>query len=52
MKFEGKPEEDKIRSAATPGDAFRLGRGLPDRRTDWEEVKEDYMLEALRAKFS
>ena len=52
MKFEGKEEEEKIRNAATPGDAFRLGRSLPDRRTDWEEVKEDYMLEGLRAKFT
>ena len=52
MKFEGKPEEEKIRTAVRPGDAFRLGRSLPGRREDWEEVKEDYMLEALRAKFT
>lgn len=40
-----------ILNAATPGEAKRLGRKSYLRK-DWEEVKEDVMLFALREKFS
>ncbi|ACK66134.1 conserved hypothetical protein [Rippkaea orientalis PCC 8801] len=56
MKFLGKEYQDyreKIRQALSPGNAKKLGqtRELP-LRTDWEQVKEDIMLIALRKKFS
>lgn len=40
-----------IAAAATPGQSKRLGRTI-DLRADWEEVKTDVMLEALRKKFA
>ena len=44
-------EREKIAAAATPGQAKRLGRNviLCD---NWEEIKEDVMLNALRLKFA
>ncbi len=44
---------EKIRTAKTPKEAKALGRtrGIPI-RPDWEEVKEDIMLTALRKKFA
>lgn len=52
QKFAGTEREDRIRQAPTPADAARLGRGrnIP-LRADWEQVKVEVMLEALRAKF-
>lgn len=52
QKFIGTEHEEVVRRAATPGEAARLGRDrtLPIRQ-DWEKVKIDVMLEALRAKF-
>ena len=41
----------RIAHAPTPGDAKRLGRHIQLRR-DWEEVKEDVMLNGLRKKFA
>lgn len=40
-----------IRSAATPGQAKRLGRGL-DLRLDWEMVKDQVMATILEDKFT
>lgn len=41
----------KIAAALTPGQAKRLGRNVK-LRSDWEEVKDQVMLEALRKKFA
>ena len=41
-----------MRQTKAPGDAARLGRRLPGLRADWEAVKDDVMLRALRAKFT
>jgi ribA/ribD-fused uncharacterized protein len=53
MKFAGKGYAEEIRRARTPGRAARLGRtrgkGL---RREWESVKVEVMLTALRAKFT
>ncbi len=53
QKFAGTEYEEKVRLAATPGAAARLGRSrkLPLRK-DWNKVKEKIMMAALRAKFS
>jgi ribA/ribD-fused uncharacterized protein len=44
-------EYKAIAAADTPGQAKRLGRKVM-LRPDWEEVKDQVMLEALRKKFS
>jgi ribA/ribD-fused uncharacterized protein len=51
-KFAGRPDEEEIRQAKTPAEAAGMGRqrSRPLRR-DWESVKEEVMLTALRAKF-
>jgi ribA/ribD-fused uncharacterized protein len=53
QKFAGTRHEEEIRLAPTPNKAAELGR---DRkrplRADWETIKENIMLEALRAKFT
>lgn len=51
QKFAGSPEEEHIRSVTSADEAARLGRRLPGLRPDWEAVKDDVMLKALRAKF-
>lgn len=52
MKFVGTDYAEKIRLAAGPMTAARLGRSRKHKlRIDWELVKEDIMLKALRAKF-
>jgi ribA/ribD-fused uncharacterized protein len=53
QKFAGTEHEEAVRLCKTPREAANLGRSrkLPLRR-DWEAVKEDVMLEALRAKFT
>lgn len=43
-------ERKGIAAAATPGRAKRLGRNVT-LREDWEEVKDDVMLQGLRLKF-
>ncbi len=52
QKFVGTPHQKIVHQAKTPGDAARLGR---DRkrplRADWEEVKDDIMRIAVKAKF-
>ncbi len=42
---------DRIRTAASPGQAKRLGRRA-DLRLDWEQVKDDVMHSVLLAKFA
>jgi ribA/ribD-fused uncharacterized protein len=53
QKFAGEPDEEEIRKSARPSEAAAMGRDRkrPLRR-DWEAVKEQVMLEALRAKFT
>jgi N-glycosidase YbiA len=53
QKFPAQPAyQDKIRQARSPKDAKALGRSrkVPV-RPDWEEVKDEVMRRALRAKF-
>lgn len=53
QKFVGTEHVEVVRRASTPKEAARLGR---DRarplRGDWEQVKDDVMRRALRAKFA
>lgn len=53
QKFAGTAHAETIRRARSPKMAARKGRS-PERplRPDWEAVKDDVMLEALRAKFT
>lgn len=45
--------QERIRLATSPASAKKLGRTrTPFFRSDWEDVKEDVMLEGLRAKFT
>ena len=52
QKFAGTPHEEAVRLVNSPSAAAKMGR---DRsrplRPDWEAVKDDIMLEAVRAKF-
>jgi N-glycosidase YbiA len=52
QKFVGKPEEQYIIALPTPADTAKEGkrRDFP-LRSDWEEVKEEVMLQGLIAKF-
>jgi ribA/ribD-fused uncharacterized protein len=53
QKFPGTEYEEKIRLTQSPMIAARLGRNRSwPLRADWEQVKEDVMREALRAKFT
>jgi ribA/ribD-fused uncharacterized protein len=47
----GRETHDRIADTPTPRDAKRAGRGAP-LRADWELVKEQVMVAALRAKFT
>lgn len=53
MKFAGEDIQEAIRLLKTPREAADAGRrrDLP-LRTDWEEVKDDIMREAIKAKFT
>ncbi len=53
QKVAGTDWEEKIRLCATPQEAFDMTR-LPEfpERTDWVEVKDDVMYEAVFAKFT
>ena len=45
--------QEKIRQIASPMDAAIEGRGRQNPlRLDWEEIKDEVMLQALRMKFS
>ena len=55
QKFIGTPYVDRVRRLHHPREAFQLSREPKVsrwRRSDWESVKDDVMLKALRAKFS
>src|SRR5437660_406335 len=53
QKFHGTTHEEAVRQCQTPKQAAEMGRSrkLPLRR-DWEGVKDQVMLEAVRAKFT
>lgn len=51
MKTMDESDRESIRKASTPGDAKSMGRVVA-LRPDWEQVKYDVMLTALRSKFS
>ncbi len=53
QKFAGTEHVETVRRAKRPHDAARIGRdrALP-LRPDWEQVKDDVMRRALRAKFT
>src|SRR5262249_12183422 len=53
QKFAGTEHEEEVRKCKTPALAASMGRSrkLPLRR-DWESVKDQVMLGALRAKFT
>ena len=53
QKFAGEPDEEEVRKAKSPMIAARMGRSRkrPMRR-DWESVKDQVMLDAVRAKFT
>lgn len=51
QKHAGTPLEERIRAAASPREAFTLGRSHPP-RADWATVWDEVMLEAVRAKFT
>ncbi len=53
QKFQGTEHEEKVRLCKTPSQAANMGRSrkLPLRR-DWEGVKDQVMLDAVRAKFT
>ncbi len=50
MKTMDESQQEDIRKADTPLDAKRMGR-VVTLRPDWDDVKFDVMLDALRAKF-
>jgi len=53
QKFAGDPDEEEIRMAAKPSLAAGMGRDRKRAlRRDWESVKDQIMLEAVRAKFT
>jgi hypothetical protein len=53
QKFAGTEFEETVRLAPTPMEAANLGRNRKfPLRKDWEEVKDDIMREAVRAKFT
>jgi ribA/ribD-fused uncharacterized protein len=52
MKTLDEGEQEMIRNAKTPFSAKQLGRRNVTLRSDWESVKFDFMLKALRHKFS
>lgn len=51
-KFVGRAEEQQVRAARSAREAARLGRMLPTVRGDWNAVRDEVMLKALRAKFT
>lgn len=53
QKFTGTEHEEELRLTASPMVVARMGRSRQrPLRKDWEAVKDDIMLEALRAKFT
>ena len=53
QKFHNEGYREKIRTVASPSVAARFGRSRKVKlRSDWESIKEDVMMKALRAKFT
>ena len=52
QKFAGLPQEKKVWAEPSVREAAHLGRTLPGLRPDWDAVKDEVMLKALRAKFT
>ena len=52
QKFADDAQQELVRRAVSPMDAARLGRTLPGIRPDWDALRDDAMLRALRAKFA
>jgi ribA/ribD-fused uncharacterized protein len=53
MKFAGTDNEDLIRKAQTPGQAWKLARKLTRKiRAGWHNIKDDIMREAVLGKFA
>lgn len=53
QKFAGTEHEEAIRLAPKPNEAARMGRERTrPLRPDWEQVKDDVMRRAVRAKFT
>ena len=53
QKFAGSPYAEEIRQVRSPMTAARMGRSREHPlRSDWEEVKDDVMRTAVRAKFT
>jgi ribA/ribD-fused uncharacterized protein len=53
QKFSGTSHEEEIRQTSSPMSAARLGRDRQKPlRSDWEQVKDEIMLKAVRAKFT
>jgi ribA/ribD-fused uncharacterized protein len=52
QKFAGLPEQERVRAARAARDAAHLGRTMTGLRGDWDAVKDEVMLNALRAKFT
>jgi ribA/ribD-fused uncharacterized protein len=53
QKFAGTEYEDEVRKAPTAMTAARMGRSRQrPLRSDWDSVKDQIMLEAVRAKFT
>ena len=50
-KTRDEPMRERIRTAASPAEAKRLGRRV-DLRPDWDRIKDDVMHSVLRAKFA
>ena len=50
-KTRDEPMRERIRTAASPAEAKRLGRRV-DLRLDWERIKDDVMHSVLKAKFA
>jgi N-glycosidase YbiA len=50
MKSLDETEQERVRQALTPGQSKKIGQTLT-LRPDWEEVKYEVMLKALRVKF-
>jgi len=53
QKFAGTPDEEEVRNAPTAMLAARMGRERHrPLRADWDQVKEEVMMQALRTKFT
>lgn len=52
QKFADSANQKRIRRAASPAEAKRLGRGLSGLRKDWDNARLDVMRTGLRAKFT